>query len=328
MPHQNRSLVVTTATVSVLATLAIVSLLGPSTPRLQLRAQAQAPRAQIPRLGNTTIPNMSGIWQALNEANWNLEAHRARPARTMHPGLPGQDPVPHGPELALGATAAIPGGLGVVEGGGIPYKPDMLKKRNENFAHSLARDPEVKCLVPGIPRATYMPYPFQLTQSHTKVMFQYGFSNAGRTVHLDQVDDPGFETWMGHSVGRWEGDTLVVTVTGLNDLTWLDRAGNFHSANMTVTERYTMTSPHHIRYEATIDDPTTFTRRWTIKMPLYRRVEDHARLFELRCIQWTEELVYGHLRKTQLVTNWSDDYGRRGGILGINIRRAPSKAED
>jgi hypothetical protein len=173
-----------------------------------------------------------------------------------------------------------------------------------------------------------MPYPFQLTQSNTKIMIQYGFSNAGRTIHLDEVEDPGFETWMEHSVGKWEGDTLVVNVNGLNDQTWFDRAGNFHSSDMKVTERYTMTSPSHIQYEATIDDATTFTKPWTIRMPLYKRIEENARVFEFRCIQWTEELVYGHLRKTQLVRSWSDDYGRRGGTLGIQITRRPSKIEE
>jgi len=268
------------------------------------------------------------VWQAVNEANWDLEAHAARASRVMNPGVPNGEPVPGAPELALGATAGIPGSIGVVEGGTIPYKPELLAKKKENFDHTLARDPEVKCLLPGVPRATYLPHPFQVTQSHTKVMLQYGFSNAGRTIHLDQVDDPGFESWMGHSVGKWEGDTLVVAVNNLNDQTWFDRAGNFHSSDMKVTERYTMTSPYHIMYEATIEDPTTFTRAWKIKMPLYKRLEENARVFEFRCIQWTEELVYGHLRKTQLVRSWSDDYGRRGGTLGLQVTRRPTKIEE
>src|SRR5262245_2100151 len=264
---------------------------------------------------------MSGVWQALNEANWDLEAHTARTARVLHAGVPAGSPVPDAPVLALGATGGVPGSLGVVVGGTIPYKPEALAKKKENFDHPLARDPEVKCLLPGVPRATYIPYPFQITQSDTKVMMQHGFSNAGRTIHLDQVDDPGIESWMGHSIGRWEGDTLVVTVNNLNDKTWFDRAGNFHSSDMKVTERYTMTSPFHIRYEATIDDPTTFTKPWRIRMPLYKRIEENARVFEYRCPQWTEELMLGHLRKTQLITSWTDDYGIRGGTLGIQITR-------
>jgi hypothetical protein len=310
------------ATVIIVAVVAIFPLAGPTA------GQAQGQAGQIPRLAGTKVPNMGGVWQALNEANWDLEAHAARAARTLHQGVPNGEPVPNAPELALGATAGIPGSLGVVEGGTIPYKPELAAKKKENFDHTLARDPEVKCLLPGVPRATYLPHPFQVTQSHTKVMIQYGFSNAGRTIHLDQVDDPGFESWMGHSVGRWEGDTLVVNVSDMNDQTWLDRAGNFHSSDMKVTERYTMTSPYHIMYEAEINDPTTFTRPWKIKMPLYKRMEENARVFEFRCIQWTEELVYGHLRKSQLVRSWSDDYGRRGGTLGLQVTRRPTKIEE
>ncbi len=313
--------VIIAVAVGLLAVVAIFPLVS-----RQVSGQTQA--GAIPRLGGTSQPNMSGVWQALNEANWDLEAHNARAARVLQPGVATGGPVPAAPVLALGATGGIPGSLGVVEGGQIPYKPDALAKKRENVQHSLARDPEVKCLLPGVPRATYMPYPFQITQSHTKVMMQYGYSNAGRTVHLNEVEGPGIESWMGHSVGKWEGDTLVVTVTDLNDQTWFDRAGNFHSGDMKVTERYTMTSPYHIMYEATIEDPATFTRPWKIKMPLYKRLEDNARVFEYRCVEMVEELVYGHLRKAQLVKSWEDDYGRRGGTLGVQIVRKPTKTEE
>lgn len=315
------TLVIVASAVGMLLVIAIFSLLGRPT-----TGQAQAD--QVPRLEGTQHPNLSGVWQALNEANWGLEAHPARAARVLHPGVPNGSPVPGAPVLALGATGGIPGSLGVVEGGEIPYKPEALAKKKENFEHSLARDPEVKCLLPGVPSATYLPYPFQITQSHTKLMIAYGFSNAGRTIHLDEVDDPGIESWMGHSVGRWEGDTLVVTVTNLGDQTWFDRAGNFHSAEMRVIERYTPTSPYHIMYEATIEDPCVFTRPWTIKMPLYRRMDEHARVFEYRCVEMVEELIYGHLRKEQLVKRWEADYGRRGGTFAVEIVRKPTQAED
>jgi hypothetical protein len=306
----------------------VLALATLSAPGCGSTTSGQGQPAQIPRLQGTPFPNLSGVWQALNEANWDLEAHTARAARTLHAGVPTGSPVPNAPELALGATGGVPGSLGVVVGGTIPYKPEALGKKTENFEHSLARDPEVKCLLPGVPRATYLPYPFQITQSNTKVMMTYGFSNAGRTIHLDEVDDPGIESWMGHSVGRWEGDTLVVTVTGLNDQTWFDRAGNFHSANMKVTERYKPISPNHMLYEATIDDPAVFTQPWTIRMPLYKRLEDNAQVFEYRCVEMVEELIYGHLRKEQLVKRWEDDYGRRGGTVAFEIIRKPTRMED
>jgi hypothetical protein len=316
------SLIVIASVVGLLVVGGLLTLVGRPEP-----GQAQS-AVEIPRLEGTQQPTLSGVWQALNEANWDLEAHAARTAWVTHPGVPAGSPVPNAPVLALGAVAGVPGSLGVVDGGEIPYKPEALEKKKENAEHAIARDPEVKCLLPGVPRATYLPYPFQITQSHTKVMIQYGYSNAGRTIHLDEVDDPGLESWMGHSVGKWDGDTLVVTVNGLNDQTWFDRAGNHHSAEMKVTERYTPISPNHIRYEATIDDPATFTRPWTIKMPLYRRMEEHARVFEYRCVEMVEELIYGHLRKQLLVKTWEEDYGRRGGTLQLNVVRKPTKTED
>jgi hypothetical protein len=286
-------------------------------------AEAQGQDSSIPRLG--AKPNFTGVWQALNEANWDLEPHAARASRVLHTGVPNGNPVPDAPALALGASGGIPASLGVVEGGPIPYKPDALQKRKENAEHSLERDPEVKCLMPGVPRATYMPYPFQITQSDAKIMMAYGYSNTGRTIHLDKVESPGLPTWMGFSAGRWEGDTLVVDVTELIEDTWFDRAGNHHSDNLHVVERYTMTSPNHLMYEATIEDPSVFTRPWKIKMPLYRRLEERARVLEYRCVEMAEELIYGHLRKTQLVKHWEGDYGRRGGRLVIEITRKPSE---
>ena len=282
----------------------------------------------VPRLEGTDRPDLHGVWQALNTAAYNLEGAAASPAAALHPGVPNGSPVPAAPVLALGALGGIPGGLGVVEGGTLPYRPEALALRDENRAHALTRDPLVKCLLPGVPRATYLPYPFQITQGHNKILITYGFSNAGRTIHLDEVDAPGLESWMGHSIGRWNNDTLVVEVTELNDQTWFDRAGNFHSANIRVVERYTPITQNHIQYEATIEDPDVFTEPWTISMPLYRRMEQHAQVLEYRCIEMVEELIYGHLRKEQLVTHWEGDYGRRGGTLVFDVTRRPTNEQD
>jgi len=288
----------------------------------------QPSAAQIPRLEGTQYPAIHGVWQALNTAEHNLEGQAARAAAVLHPGVPTGGPVPHAPVLALGALGGIPPGLGVVEGGEIPYKPEGLKQRQENFENALTRDPLVKCLLPGVPRATYLPYPFRITQSPNKIMIVYGFSNAGRTIHLDEVDPPGIESWMGHSVGRWEGDTLVVDVTELNDQTWFDRAGNFHSNQLHVVERYTPVTPYHMMYEATIEDPEVFTEPWKISMPLYRRMDENAQVLEYRCVEMVEELIYGHLRKEQLVRHWEGDYGRRGGTLVVDITRKPTSREE
>jgi hypothetical protein len=212
-------------------------------------------------------PELNGIWQALNTANWDLKEHMARP----------------GLVVAMGAIGAEPGGPGVVEGGEIPYLPAAKVKKRANFAKRLAADPEARCYLPGVPRATYLPYPFQIFQSPKAIFFAYEYAGAVRSIILDSPGPPPTDPWMGKSVGHWEGDTLVVDVTGLNERTWFDRVGDFHSDALHVIERYTPLGPDILSYEATIEDPKVFSRPWKIQMPLYRHVEEGARLTEFKC---------------------------------------------
>ena len=186
-------------------------------------------------------PDLNGIWQSLSGANYDIEAHMARPAMALRPGPYG--PVPAAPVLALGAVGAVPPGMGIVEGGPIPYKPEALAKRKENQEKWLERDPEIKCYLPGVPRATYMPQPFQILQSPSALFIAYQYDGAVRNIYLKDPGPPPVDSWMGQSVARWEGDTLVVDASGFNDSTWFDRAGNFHSDQLKVTERYTRTAP-------------------------------------------------------------------------------------
>jgi hypothetical protein len=243
-------------------------------------------------------PDLNGIWQTLNEANYDLEAHNARPAMALRPGPYG--PVPAAPVLALGAAGAVPPSLGVVEGGEIPYKPEALTKKKENQENWLTRDPEIKCFLPGVPRATYMPQPFRIFQNASQIFIAYQYAGAVRNIFLKNPGPAPVDSWMGQSVGHWEGDTLVVDVTGFNDQTWFDRAGNFHSDALHVVERYTRTSPDAIAYEATMEDPQVFTRPWKISMPLYRRQEKGAQLLDFKCVEFVEELMYGQWRKKPL----------------------------
>jgi len=226
-------------------------------------------------------PNLNGIWQAMNTANWNLEAHAAR----------------QGLVLALGAIGAEPGGPGVVEGGEIPYLPAAKEKRKANFEQRLTADPEVKCFLPGVPRATYMPYPFQILHSAKAIFFAYEYAGAVRNIVLKDPGPAPIDSWMGQSVGRWEGDTLVVDVTALDERTWFDRAGNFHSDALHVVERYTPRTADILSYEATIEDPKVYSRPWKIQMPLYRHVEKNARLMEFKCVEFVEDLMYGTFSK-------------------------------
>jgi hypothetical protein len=244
----------------------------------------QAPAYRAPRTKDGK-PNLNGIWQAMNEANWDIEPHSAAA----------------GPFWQLGAAYAQPPGLGIIEGGGtIPYKPEALQKKKENYAKRMSMDPEAKCYLPGVPRAMYMPQPFQILQGTDHIMMVFQFAGAIRTVYMKNQTEAPADSWMGWSNGKWEGETLVIDSTGFNDLSWFDRAGNFHSDKMHVVERITATGPDHLNYEATIEDPETFTRPWKISMPLYRRKERNAQVLEFKCVEFSEDLIYGHLRKVPL----------------------------
>jgi hypothetical protein len=226
-------------------------------------------------------PNLNGVWQAMNTANWDLEAHAAKQSLV----------------LAMGAEGAEPGGLSVVEEGTIPYLPAALEKKKQNAAKRMDLDPEVKCYLPGVPRATYMPYPFQIVQTGKVILISYEYDGAVRTIYMDNPGPAPVDSWMGWSAGHWDGDTLVVDVTGFNDSTWFDRAGDFHSDMLHVVERFTPVSAGVLNYEATIEDPQVFSKPWKISMPLYKHLEKNAQLLEFKCVEFVEELLYGHLRK-------------------------------
>jgi hypothetical protein len=185
----------------------------------------------------------------------------------------------------------------VVEGRTIPYQTWALEKKRANQRDALALDPEVKCYMPGVPRATYMPYPFQIVQTASNILIAYEFAKTSRIIHMNSSEKAPADSWMGWSRGRWDGDALVIDVDSFNDETWFDRSGNFHSDQLQVTERYTRTGQDHLWYEATITDPNVFTRPWKISMPLYRRVEKQLDLLDYNCVEFVEELIYGHLRK-------------------------------
>ena len=266
----------------------------------------------LPRLAGK--PDFNGIWETNNTANWDLQTHQARPM-VAQPGLTPGSEVLAAPVVALGSIGWVPGGLGVVEGEEIPYQPWAAARKKENLEHWLDRDPEIKCFQPGVPRAMYMPYPFQIIQSATKVQMVFEFADAQRTIHLNKMDEYPNVLYMGYSVGHWDGDTLVVDVSDFTDATWFDRSGNFHSDALHVTERYTPMGHDAIRYEATIEDPKVFTRPWKISMPLYRRLEANAQLTDFRCVEMVEETMYGHLRKEQLVKHWE------GKTMDVDITR-------
>jgi hypothetical protein len=228
-------------------------------------------------------PDFSGIWQALTSAHYNIEPHAAEGG--PHPGL-------------FGALSAVPAGLGIVEGGQIPYNEQSRRQRDANRATALENDPLAKCYMPGVPRANYLPFPFQIVQSRDVILVAYEFAEANRIMYVDQPDlQSQVDAWMGHSNAHWEGDTLVVEVTGQIPDSWFDRAGNFHSFQMQVEERWTPAGSNVIMYEATITDPNVFTRPWKVSFPLYKRLEANLQLLEFKCAEFAEEYLYGEWRK-------------------------------
>lgn len=233
---------------------------------------AQAPGARaagsgLPRTADGK-PNLGGIWQVMNTAHVNLEPHSAE--------------------------AGMPGGIGVVEGDEIPYRPEARARRQQNYEKRAQLDPVGKCFLPGVPRATYMPFPFQIAQTASHIAIAYEFAHTGRIIYTDGTPHPGpLDFWMGDSRGKWEGDTLVVDSTHFNDRTWFDMAGNYHSDALHVMERYTLTDGgRRIDYQATIEDPKVFTRPWTIRMPIYKRVETNLQLVDYDCVDffWSDYL--------------------------------------
>ena len=256
-----------------------------------IAGQAQEAAYKAPRLVGTTQPDLNGIWQSLTTANWDILDHSVQPG-----------PFP----AILGAWGMQPSGQGIVEGNVLPYKPEALEKKKANYAsrmkvdpfnlHTMG-DPEAKCYAPGVPRAMYMPYPFQIVQMPNKILMVFGYSNVNRFIQLDKHEEAPIDLGMGWSNGKWEGDTLVVDVTGFNGHTWLDRSGNFTSDALHVVERYTLAGPNTIMYEATIEDPNVFTKPWKMSFPLYRRLEKNVQITENRCVDITEEYIYGSLAK-------------------------------
>lgn len=247
-----------------------------------LAAPSGALAQQPARLGGK--PNLNGIWQVLNTADWNLEPHDAQEA----PVAPAE----------LGALGAVPPGLGVVEGGVIPYLPAALEQRDKNRKSAPKGDPEAACYLPGIPRASYIELPFQIVQaSDGDILIAYEYAAANRVIHMQKVEIPPIDTWMGTSYGSWEGNTLKVVTLAQNGMTWLDRVGDYLSPTATVTEHFTMTDATHIKYDVTIEDPAVFAKPWKMSMPLYRRMEPNAEILDFRCVPFADLLIYGDLLK-------------------------------
>jgi hypothetical protein len=265
----------------------IVRLLTVVSALLALSAHAQS-GADIPRLANGK-PDFSGVWQSLTTANWNMLTHGASA----------------GPPQ-FGALLSTPPGRGIVEGDHIPYLPAAAEQQRRNYENRWTEDPELKCYMPGVPRANYMPYPFQIFHSDDHMLFAYQFAGAARIINLDDHQPSAIDSWMGISNASWDGDTLVIHVSGFNGQAWFDRAGNHGSYALEVTERYRFAGPDVIEYEAVLEDERTYSEPWSIAFRLYRHADPDAHLMEFKCVEFTEELLYGEWFKRTGATGGSE----------------------
>ena len=208
-------------------------------------ASAQTAASRIPRMSDGK-PNMTGLWQALGTADWDIQDHASQA----------------GPFYQLGAIGAEPPGQSIVDGNEIPYLPEALAQKKKNYANRYQEDPVIKCYMPGVPRATYVPFPFEIIQSQKDILIAYEFASTNRVINMGKPEEAVTDTWMGTSNGRWEGDTLVVDVTGFNGMAWFDRAGNFASDSLQVVERYSMLDANTLKSGQSMSGAAVSPNAW------------------------------------------------------------------
>ena len=270
MPHRFVTLLIVALAVSTVA--------HSGSSRVKAQAPAGAPAYAPPRTADGQ-PDLQGVWRVWNLAKYDLEDHGAKPG--------------------------VPAGRGFVvdpPDGRIPYQPSALEKRRRNYEGTKTFDPAkntdplAKCYLPGIPRLTYLGWPFQIVQTPQYVMFNYEWSHKKRFVPINSkapLPNPDDENnWNGMARGRYEGNSLVVDLTNFNPYTWFDMAGNFHSDALKVTERYTPMGADTLQYEATMTDPKVFTRPWTIRMTLQRQKD--IGLLDYECTAMLDDLGIDH----------------------------------
>lgn len=214
-------------------------------------------------------PDLQGIWTAWNTAQYGLEAHS-------------------------GATGIRPGKSFVVEpaNGMIPYVPVARSQQQDNLLHRFERDSVyTSCYMTGVPRFVTSGFPFQIFQTERYIMLASEYAHMLRYVYMDRDEHiyEGLDFWNGDSIGRWEGNTLVVDTVNFNDETWLDASGNHHSTQLHVIEKFTRTSEDHMRYVAIVEDPGVLTQPFTIEMELHRDSDPYAQLLEYECHAYFED---------------------------------------
>jgi hypothetical protein len=243
------------------------ALVGPPAWGQSASGQSTSAQAGVPR-GLDGKPDFSGFWQSFTTANWDIQNHSPR--------------------------KGVPGGQGIVEGNELPYQPWALAKKKENYANRAEADPDTKCYLPGLPRLTYEPFPFEIVQRPEEITVLYEYIHTVRSIYTNNSKHPPdhIDWYLGDSRGHWEGDTLVVDLIHFNDQTWFDHAGNFHSDALHLVERYSYLDPDHLNYEVTVEDPKVFTRPWKLNLVLYRHKETNFQLLDYECYGFDYENIY------------------------------------
>ncbi len=216
-------------------------------------------------------PDLTGVWQpgSTTPGSWE-EANSGN-------GLGGTGTKPSAP-VARSSTDRPEGELA-------PYQPWAAKKVLESFNNRDIDDPTARCLPAGVPRLhSFGLFPMQIVQTPAQIIMLYEYMNVFRVIPINAKHPDDVEpTYMGDSVGRWEGDTLVVDITGFNDKTWLVGAGTFHSDQLHITERYRRASRDRIDYEAIMEDPKVLTKPWVYRSSMMLR--EGTRVREYVCAE-------------------------------------------
>jgi hypothetical protein len=233
-------------------------------------AFAQAGSA-VPR-GPDGKPDLTGVWQGGSTLRGSWDDANAGF------GVGGSGKNPDAPPV-VGSNERPAGREGA------PYQDWAAKKVVESFNKRAIDDPTALCLPPGVPRSVMLGlFPQKIVQTPKEIVVLYEYMHTFRMIPLNaKHPDDVLASYMGDSVGHWEGDTLVVDVIGFNDKTWLAGTGTFHSEALHITERYTRVDRDRINYEVTMDDPKVFTKPWTLTSSLMLR--EGTRVQEYVCVE-------------------------------------------
>ena len=256
---------------------------GKSTSRKGVYAKGEVPRAAAIPAANRRAP--AGPFRRLANGHPDMQGYWIGQAQRAADSVEGNE-----------ASFGVGGGSTVIvdpPDGKVPYQPWAAAER-ERRKHDLYNDPEPHCFPSGVPRQMYVPgFPFQIFQTEGHFLILYEYIHARRVITMDRPHTTeNVKFWQGDSIGKWEGDTLVVDSNHFTDKTWLDMDGNFYGEKGHIVERFTMLDANAIQYEAKIEDPEVLIRPWTMRFPLQRQTDAGYEIFEAACHEENRDLEH------------------------------------